>query len=177
MARRRSSVTGKREISQNLRALDKATRGEIVDVLRRIGPKLETVMKAAAPYKTGALRDGINYTVNATSMTLRVGLLGTKRGRADLFYGRIQDRGRRAQIVVVKRLVRGGRAKWLDLIKSGKASARIKPAQHSIIYSMKVPEMVGKRFITGRYTDLRQETRAEIQGIYARAMARIGKAA
>lgn len=153
---RRSRLRGDKEIRQVLRGLPVAIRKEILDVLEELGAGLETKMKAAAPKRTGALRAGITHKVFPLTLRMEVGLRDTKRGRSDLFYGRIQDLGRRRTIAVIERRIRR------DL------PGMTRP------YPRDTPAMPGKRFITGRYTEARQEAREKLKGIYARAMTTAG---
>lgn len=130
---------------------------------------------ARTPKKTGALQAGISDRVLTTSLRLQVGLLGTPSGRAKLFYGRIQDLGRKAQTVLVQRRRRVsvslGRGKIASILRT----QRGRKVQEDIVttYRMRVPAMAGKRFVTGRYPDLRSELRTNLDGIFARSLAKI----
>lgn len=173
MARRRKiDFRQMREVTAQLRAMPKHLREEMYQVLEEVGISIKAKMKAKAPVKTGALKEGIDHRASRKTLTLRVGLLNTKRGRANLFYGRIQDLGRREQVVIVRKLKVSARAKWVDRIAKGQASSLRKP--DDLVknpYPMRVKASPGKHFITGRFTDLRNEARTEIHGIYARATA------
>lgn len=172
MARRR--IHGLPEFRARLKKLPAAVQGELLAEFETIGSDLEKAMRARAPKKTGALREGITHKVFPKTLRLEVGLRNTKAGRSRLFYGRIQDLGRKGQTVIVSRLIRGGRAEWLDRVSRGKARLARKPRDLIATYALKVKPMAGKKFVTGRYSELRQEARTKLQGIYARA---IGKAA
>lgn len=113
-----------------------------------LGDKLVAAMQARAPKRTGALRAGISRKWFPVSMRLEVGLRDTKRGRSDLFYGRIQEFGRRqTSSLYTIRLAGGGKSK---------------PAVRTI------PAMDGKKFVFGQLSELRREGRLKLQGIFAR---------
>lgn len=171
MARRgKRDFAGLREARAQLRAMPEHLREEMYKVLDQVGADIKAKMVAAAPEKTGKLKKAIDYKASRKALTMRVGLLKTARGRADVFYGRIQDLGRREQVVIVRRLRYAKRAEWLDRIGKGQASGRRKPNDLTTRpYPMRVKASPGKHFITGRYTDLRNDARIKIQGIYARA--------
>jgi len=145
MARR---VQGGQQIKAILRGMPKAFREEMADVFARGGQALKYLMQRRAPTRSGALRAGIDFKVSPRSLNLKVGLLKTKAGRSTLFYGRIQDLGRKAQVVRVRR-------------------ANTAP------YEMRVRAMPGKKFVTGQMTGLRQAIRDRTRGIFARALARL----
>lgn len=142
------SSRGRGQLGLLLRKMPGPFRVEMVAVLTKGGEALRAAIKARTPRKSGALQAGIDYKVWPKSLRLKVGLLGTKAGRSPLFYGRIQDRGRKAQTVRVRR-------------------ARSQP------YVMKVRGMTGKQFVTGRMTELRDTIRTNLNGIFARALARL----
>jgi hypothetical protein len=118
MAYRRSSVKGATSFRRLVRQLPDASQAELLVLLNQAGPVIAARMKARTPVlatprkdrQAGALRDGIAWKVNARSMTLQVGLLGTPRGRAKLFYGHIIDVGRKAKTVTIKRGAHEGSA-------------------------------------------------------------------
>jgi hypothetical protein len=145
MARR---VKGAARIQTILRGLPDAYRKEMVSALEAGGEALAPEMKARAPRRTGATQAGISYKVTPRSLRLKVGLLGLRSGQGDLFYSRIQDLGRKAKTVKVRR--RGTRP-----------------------YMMRVRAMAGKRFVTGQFTDLRAVITAKVRGIFGRALNRL----
>ena len=145
MARR---VRGAARIRALLRNLPDAYRKEMIDALEAGGEALAPAMKARAPRRTGATQAGIGYKVLPRGLRLKVGLLGLRNGQGDLFYSRIQDLGRKAQSVKVRR--RGSRP-----------------------YVMRVRAMAGKRFVTGQYADLRSVITGKVRGIFSRALARL----
>lgn len=151
-----------------MRRLPDSMRNEIEEVLNDAGPVIQGIMRSRAPVRRGAVREGIVWRVLKGSMRLRIGLLGTKSARSKLFYGRIQDLGRRAQTVFVQRrrsgspmFLRRGR-KWSEDIVTS--------------YRMNVRAMAPKRFVTGRMPDARQALRDKLHGVWDRALRTISGA-
>ncbi|HEX7852321.1 MAG TPA: HK97 gp10 family phage protein [Sphingobium sp.] len=145
MARR---VKGGARIRQILRGMPSAFRQEMVDVLDKGGQDLVPQMQAKAPSRTGATREAIKYKVFPQSMKLNVGLIGLKKGRSNLFYARIQDLGRKAQVVTIRRGPLAG-----------------KP--------MNIRAMAAKHFVTGSFPELRETINSGLKGIFARALKRV----
>ncbi len=86
-----------------LRALPEQIRGEMVQELTAVGAYGERLMKGAAPDgKTGALRNAITFKLSARQLVLRVGIIGKRLARS-VFYARILEFGRKAQVVMAKR--------------------------------------------------------------------------
>ncbi|MET4664936.1 hypothetical protein [Sphingomonas sp. PvP056] len=155
----RSKLRGIGRFKRLLRRTPDAVRGEIIVELNVTGRQIKQAIQAKAPSKTGALRAGIDSKVLPKSLRLQVGLLGGRRGRQNLFYGRIQDLGRRAQTVQVQRRRSN---------PTGKAGSSLTKR-----YPMKVRYMQGKRFITGRFPELRKTLNANLRGILTRSLGRI----
>lgn len=145
MARR---VKGGDRIRTILRGMPSAYRKEMADVLDSGGKEIAPAMQTKAPSKSGTLRRGISWKVYPQSLRLKVGLVNTKAGRSDLFYGRIQDLGRRGQNVTIRR---------------GRLRGKI----------MRVRAMAAKHFVTGQFSDLRSTINTKLKGIFGRALARI----
>jgi len=173
MARRRG-LRRFPEVRRALQGLPVAAQNELLAEFEKIGAKIAAEQRLRAPKKSHALEKAIDHKVFPRALRLEIGLRNLKKGRADLFYGRIQDLGRRAQTVIVQRLVKGGRAKWVSRIATGQARARVKPRDLVASYSLRVRAMQGKKFVTGKFTDLRTEARSSLQGIYARAQGKVG---
>lgn len=161
----RSSWKGVARVRRIFRQMPAAAKAEIHDVLDRGGRAIVNYMRARAPRKTGALRAGISYRVMA-GLKLRAGLLGTKRGRARLFYGRIQDVGRRSQEVTVRRR-RGVRNFGSRKDAGGRLIG---------VYRLRVRAMRPKRFVTGLLPDLRNLLNADLKQAWSRILKRIGDA-
>lgn len=153
------------------------TRGEIIVELHTTGRRILQAVLARAPRLSGKLRGGLSSKVLPGSLRLQIGLLGTPAGRAKLFYGRIQDLGRKAQVVTVQRRRRVnasiGSGLTAPILRTNRAGRKI---TEDIVatYRMRVPAMEGKRFVTGRYPDLRTELRANLKGIFTRSLRKVG---
>ncbi|MEA3389387.1 MAG: HK97 gp10 family phage protein [Pseudomonadota bacterium] len=145
--------------------MPESAKAEIRDVLDRGGRNIVAYMRGRAPRRTGALRAGITYRVMA-GLKLRAGLIGTKRGRSRLFYGRIQDLGRRGQEVTVRR--RRGVANF--------GSRKDGSGRLIGVYRLRVRSMRPKRFVTGRMPDLRNMLNADLKKVWSRILQRIGGA-
>lgn len=163
----RADLRGARRVKRLFRGLPDAMRDDLARVLERGGRLIVAEMQRRAPKRTQALAAGISERVLRTTLRLRAGLIGTPRGRAKLFYGRIQDLGRKAQTVTVKRHI-GNRGRFLF-----KGRERV---QDFSIYKMRVRAMAPKRFITGRFPELRRIVRDQLKGTWERALRVIGNA-
>lgn len=150
----RSRIRGIGRFRRLLRRMPDSVRGELVVELNVTGRQIKQAIQAKAPSKTGAVRGDISYKVLPKSLRLQVGLFGRRGGKRNLFYGRIQDLGRREQVVQVQRRI----ARSSKLTK---------------VYPMKVRGMTAKRFITGRVTELRRTLNDNLRGIFTRALQRI----
>lgn len=151
-ARVRSQLQGSKSVRRLLKSIPDEMRLEMAHALEDVGPKLTRAMQANAPSRTGALRAGIKWKVLRRSLRLQVGLLGSKRGRAKLFYGYILNFNRKGQSVFTRRKT-----------NSGKVST----------YTMRVKYRKGDHFVTGRYPDLRNMTTAKLRGIWDRVLTRV----
>jgi hypothetical protein len=158
-----------------MKQLPDALTGQMRSVLESGGRALQSAMRSRAPKRTGAVAAGITYKVFPKTLRLRVGLLGTKTGRAKLFYGRIQDLGRKSQVVMVQRRRRvdapiggGATAKVLRTARGRKVAADIVST-----YPMRVRAMAPKRFITGSYPVLQSTIGNALRGIWKRSLADI----
>lgn len=160
-----SSIKGARATRALLRRMPDATQGEVVGELDRGGQRLQAAMRAKAKRKSGALQQGVKYKVFPKTLRMQVGLIGTKRGRAKLFYGFVLDKGRKAQVVTVQR----------RKIGSGKLLSRGRKRAQDIVstYRMKVSAISGDRFVSGRYPDLRRLMGDELRGLFDRALNRL----
>jgi len=169
----RPPLRGIKRIRSLLRRLPDEVSGEIVVELNVTGRRILSAVLARAPRRTGHLQAGLQMRVQPKSLRLLIGLIGTPKQRAAIFYARIQDLGRRASIVTVRRLSKAGRQEHLARIRAGTGRASNKPADLVSQYTLHVPAKEGKRFVTGRYPDLRAELRSNIKGIFTRSLAGI----
>ncbi len=144
-------LRGSKAFRRTLKQIPQEARLELAHVLEDVGPKLARLIQANTPSRTGALRQGIKWKVLRRSLRLQVGLLGTKRGRAKLFYGFILNFGRKAQNVNVRRRT---------------------PSGAVASYLMRVRAFKALHFVTGRYPDLRKMTAARLKSIWDRVLTR-----
>lgn len=148
-----SAIRGSKSFRRLLRGLPDAMRAEMADVLTKTGPPAASIVErrieATTKRRTGALSAGVKWKVYPRTLRLQVGFLGTKAGRAKLFYARILDLGRKAQTVTVKR-------------KKGAAP-----------YQMRVRAITPKRFVTGGIDGVRQTVGVRLRGIWDRGIRRV----
>jgi hypothetical protein len=156
----RSRLRGAGRFRRTLKALPDAVSQEIVVELNVTGRTVRSLMQAKAPKKSGRLAAAITYRVLPKSLRMQVGLIGSQKERNDLFYGRIQDLGRKAQVVQARRRV----GTFADPQNRGAPRSILKT------YTMRVSAMAPKRFITGRYADMRSALNTNLRGIWTRAL-------
>ncbi|QCI92312.1 HK97 gp10 family phage protein [Novosphingobium sp. EMRT-2] len=152
------------KVRRMMRDLPENFRRQMVSVLNSGGRALQSSMRAKAPRRTGATREGITYKVSERTMKLRVGLLGTRAGRSKLFYARIQDLGRKAQVAKRRYVVavpRNGYRRY-----AGKRTRDLGRKYHPV----NVRAMAGKHFVTGSFPVLRQYIGTAVRGIWSRAL-------
>lgn len=169
----RQPLKGRGRIKRLMRQLPDAVRGEIVVELNVTGRQMRNAVLAKTPRRPGggSLVAGIRMKVLPASLRLQIGLIGNKREREGLFYGRIQDLGRKAQIVTVNRYKRGGRAADMATPRGWNGQNMVfKASKFTTTYQMRVRAMPGKHFITGRQPELRKTLRTNLQGIFGRAI-------
>lgn len=125
-----------------------AVQGQLRSELDDGGRIFRAAMQARAPKATGAVRAGLSHRILPKTLRLKIGYVGGKRQieREGLFYARIQDLGRKAQVVKITRGPRKGR-------------------------SMRIRAMPGKRFVTGRYPEARVAFGRRLLKAYERGVA------
>jgi hypothetical protein len=128
-------------------SLPEAARDDLASVLGEIGKRVLAVQQAGAPEKTGKLKAALTIQEAVARLRVRIGYPKLTKGRNGLFYAIIQEYGRRAQEVFVRRLSKPARAEWRSRIRLGAASSRMKPADLARGYIMRVRAMTGKRFV------------------------------
>lgn len=173
---RRKPLRGLARFKRLMRRLPDNVEGEIVVELNVTGREMLAAVINRTPADRGALKAGLSQKVLPKSLRLQVGLLGTPSGRAKLFYGRIQDVGRKAQVVTVQRrrrvLLKRRNGTVYSTLRTD-ARGRKERADIAATYAMKVPAMEGKRFVTGRYPELRKLLGQNLRGIFARALSKV----
>lgn len=160
-----ADLQGARRVKRLFRGLPDSMRGELARVLERGGRLIAADMQRRAPKKTQALAGGIKERVLKATLRMRAGLIDTPKGRSKLFYGRIQDLGRKAQTVTVRRNTRVARHLW---------KGRKRVQDFAATYTMRVRAMAPKRFITGRFPELRRVIGQQLQGVWGRALRAMG---
>ena len=148
-SRVRSQLKGVAAVRRLLKQLPASVKEEMADVLADAGPEYLAAVRADTPVRTGALRAGLSWKLLRTSLRLRVGLLG-KRVLSDLFYGRIVELGRKAQVVSVTR------------------RAGVAP------YKMRVRAMAPRPFVYKRRPELRTKLRNRLSAFWEHALAHAG---
>lgn len=99
----RSRLRGDRNFRKILKQLPSSAQDEMGDILEASGIELLAEMRRDVPVASGALKAGLSSKLLRKTLRLRVGLIGTPRGRAKLFYGFIVELGRKARTVTIKR--------------------------------------------------------------------------
>lgn len=146
-------IDGIAALRRTIRGLPDAARAEMADVLDEGSLTIQRLMLTRAPRRTGRMRTGIRRKLSRAALTVLIGLVGSQQERRKLFYGRILDLGRRAQVV-----------KAVRRSKSGKISR----------YRMRVGAIAPKRFITGQYSYARGVINDKLRGIWQRILSRAG---
>lgn len=155
-----SKVQGQAKMRRLLRQLPDEARADILGVMERGGRRAQAAMKARARHRTGKLQAGVRYRMLNKSLRMQVGLLGTKRGRAKLFYGFVLDKGRKAQTVTVRRIAKG--------------LGRGKPAGTVSSYQMRVRALRGDEFVSGRYPEVKSSIGADARQTFTRVLKKVG---
>lgn len=148
MARRRRRMEGVAELRKAMRALPDAAKAEIGDVLESGGFDVVSAMRAKARRRTGRMERAIKYRLYSKGLILRAGFID----KDAPFYGRIQDLGRKQQVVRVRRRI----------------GARVRS------YTMRVRHMEGTRFITGSYKTLQSRILRNLATVGDKIARRLG---
>ncbi|MEH3107148.1 MAG: hypothetical protein PGN09_07660 [Sphingomonas fennica] len=149
-----------KRIRRIFRGLPDTARNEMVRLLDEGGRAMVGAIRARTPRLRGRLQAGIRYQVYRASLRLRVGLIGV-RSNSRLFYGRILDRGRRAQTVTVSR-----RKIARSTLVNGRRDAH-RP------YQLRVRALPARRFVSGRYPDLKARIGNSLRGYWDRVLRQI----
>jgi hypothetical protein len=194
MARKGFSGIGR--VRRMLKRLPDEFRAEMEAALKSTGQTIRAGMQAklaaTTRKRTGALSSAINFKVYPKSLALRVGIIGRaarsrstirkyrRQGKSvaevrnlnGLFYGRVLNFGRRAQVVLVQRRRRVEAAIGLGHNRGILRTERGRKVAEDIVstYRMNVPAIAPKRFVTGLAPDLRSTVAANTRGIMARAL-------
>lgn len=159
-----------RRVNGNFRSLLKRLPDSVSEELRTLqnetGKMLLARAYARVPSRTGALRAGLSYSVTPKTLRLRFGILGKAKNRR-LFYGRILEFGRKAQI---KWVVRGAARQAVVSSPSGKSSRyRAALRASGVGYRMRVRAKPGRFFI---YNTPREQIYRPYQKLWGKALHR-----
>ena len=157
-----SKVRGSKGFRRLLRNLPEAMRAELAKTMDAGGSELEAAIKARARRRTGRLIAGITKRMYPKTLKLRVGFLGTPRGRAKLFYAWILEFGRKGRIVSATRRKVG--------VNTGLRGGRKKSEDIAATYPLRITPLAPRRIVTGPLTDLRVVFGRRMRGIWDRAL-------
>ena len=107
MAKRGASWKGRARVVRLLKRTPETVRADILGVLNTAAPMALAAARASTPRKRGALANALKVKVFPKTLKMNLGLLNKADNRA-FYYGRILDRGRKAQTVKVKRRTQSG---------------------------------------------------------------------
>jgi hypothetical protein len=147
--------------------IPQAAREQLGVEIARIGYDVLAAQRQDVAKRTGDLEAGLSLKLMIDRLRVLVGLLNLTGPRRKLFYGRIVERGRRAQTVLVQRRKRGRRPL---------GPGRRKRAQDiASVYSMHVRAMAPRPFV---YVD-RPEIHAEqrLASFWSQVLSNAGAAA
>jgi hypothetical protein len=164
---RSSRLQGIISVRKLLKRLPDAVRQELIVQHHLTGREVLALQNAKVPRKTGALQRGLSMKVLPATGTLRVGLIGKPTNRR-LFYGRIVQFGRKAQVVIATRkyAALAGHKAFGRNYKNAALKAGIKGT-----YRLRVPAMAGRNFI---YPMTREQIAAPYANIWVRALTKAG---
>lgn len=161
-----SKVRGAISVRRLLQRAPDAVRAEIASTLTQAAPVLEGAMVARAPRgKTGRLIAGLGWKFYPKTLRLVVGFIGVRLNRK-LFYARIVEGGRRAQVVTVQRRKVG---------RSGLRHRRKKFEDIASTYQLRVKAREPHHFVYTPETNLRSFLATRLNGIWDRALRRIAE--
>jgi hypothetical protein len=133
--------------------IPQAAREQLGVEMARIGYDVLAAQKQDVAKKTGDLETGLSLKLMIDRLRVMVGLLNLTGARSRLFYGRIVERGRRAQTVLVER-----RRRVSGKLRLG--PGRRKRAQDiATVYAMKVPALPPRPFIYVERPEIHAEQR------------------
>lgn len=149
--------------------------GDIPDAAReQLGVELAILareglaaQKAAAPKDTSALSGGLSMQLSLRKLSVQFGLLGLRKGRSNLFYGRIVNSGRAAQTVLVQR-----RRRVKGFLRTSRGRKRAEDI--SSTYTLKVKARAPIPFIDAPGVDFEQLAAGQLAEFWTHLLARAG---
>jgi hypothetical protein len=103
--RKRGALKGAGKVRRILKRLPDEVSAQVVDVYRTEAPAALAYMRGASPSRR--IARGLSYRIAEKSLRLRIGLIG-KRLNRELFFARILELGRKAQVAKATRRKPGG---------------------------------------------------------------------
>jgi hypothetical protein len=136
-------MKGVSAIRSLLKRLPEEVRQELIVQHHLTGREVLGLQKGKVPVDTGALQRGLSMKVLPASTQLKVGLVGKPINRR-LFYGRIVQFGRKAQVVIAART--HGSIEGRKLFGRGYKNAALKAGIKGV-YRLRVKAMRPRNFI------------------------------
>jgi hypothetical protein len=143
-------------------AIPQQAQEELDKVLTDIGEMAYSEERADVPERTGALAAGLRIQELLNRLRVRIGLIGLAGGRAKLFYGRIINFGRRAQVVIVSRR-KVGIAKRLT-------AGRKRASDIAATYALHVTALPAREFITADRPDFNAAVAARLADFWSNVL-------
>ncbi len=131
-------------------SLPKAAQDEAKQGIAELSVEALILQRAAAPYRSGNLKNALSIKEATTMLRARVGYPEMRGKKSKTFYAIWMEYGRRAQTVWVRRLNRGARKDWKARIAGGRASSRAKPndlLNKGGAFPMKVTALPARPFV------------------------------
>jgi hypothetical protein len=147
-------------------AIPESARNRLAAELGLIATDVLAAQRSDVAKRTGELSAGLSEEVQIDELRARVGLLGIKGGRSKLFYGRIVEAGRRAQVVLVQRRRRGG-----GKLRLG-PGRRKRAEDIAATYSLRVSPLPPRPFVHVDRPEIRAEER--LAGFWAQVISDAG---
>lgn len=164
-----SRVDGLAETYSMLDRIPVEAEHQFADLLGRVGRSVLLAQKADVAKKTGALEQGLTMQLLTEELRVRVGLLNSKRGRSNLFYGRVIELGRREQTVLVTRRLKR------RVTGNGRNGTSRKVTYEGKPYKMKVKAMGKRPFVHVDRPELRMEQ--QLAAFWSQVVPKAGGAA
>lgn len=167
-SRRRRRIRGDRAFKRLIKRMGDATREEMVVMLDEGGEEILAAQRAAAPFRSGTVKNALSKRVLRGALQLKVGLVGRPLNRR-LFYARIIEKGRKAKTVPASRggahLEAGGR-------RIGRKQRALASGTRGV-YQMRIRALPPRPFIySDRVKTLRETLGGRTRRFWERALRR-----
>jgi hypothetical protein len=167
---RSSRLQGIITVRKLLKRLPDAVRQELVVQHHLTGREVLALQNAKVPRKSGKLAGGLSMKVLPATGTLRVGLIGKPINRR-LYYGRIVQFGRKAQVVIATR--KAAKLAGYKAFGRNYKNAALKAGIRGT-YRLPITAMAPRNFI---YPMTREQIAAPYKDIWVRALTAAGMGA